>query len=208
MSRKKRKVNYRSIEVTEDLWCSFTAPDIDLYEKFWRWVTGRHWQLYTAGCCRRVEHLVKDERSLRISQALEEHANGMLTTEILYLAVLDARQASSEAYVAGASATDLEYTLCQTAATAARAAEVVYFDATSDNAWATPYPKQDFPRIRARIAASVTHSGIEAAIAAARHAAGPDKNRREIWRDIGNREGQFHCDRLREIVGNPFQKVG
>ena len=207
MSRKKRKTNYRSIELTESLWLSFNNPDVDLYEKFWPWVSASQWQLYTAGCCRRIERLMGDERSRRIGHALEEHAAGKLTTELLYLAVLEARQAYSEVYVAGANATDSENTACQAARTAVRAAEVVYFDAPSDAAWKTPHSKQDFPRVRARIAASATYSAVEAAIAAARDAAGPEQNRREIWRDVGKRERQLHCDRLREIVGNPFRKA-
>lgn len=204
MSRKNKKTNYRTIKVTEELWLSFDDPDVDLFEKFWPWINSIQWQLYAAGCCRQIENLMRDERSRNVIFALEQHANQRLTTEQLRAVSESAHAAADEVYVIGVEATDNQFADYQAAATAARACEVVYFPYVAESSVNTKHEEQSFPRIRARIAASVTYSAVEAAIAAARHAADPSESRRTIWNEVGARERLAHCDRLRDIVGNPF----
>ena len=177
MSRKKRKTNYRTVELTEELWRSFDEPDIDLFEKFSPWIDSRQWQLYAVGCCRQIENLMRDERSRNVISALERHANQQLTTDQLRTVSEAAHAAADEVYVIGIEATDSQFADYQVARTAACACKVVYFEQVAESSLYTQHAEKDFPRVRARIAAAATYAAVEAAIAAARHAADPSESR-------------------------------
>ena len=54
------------------LWCCRTAPEYD-----------KEWRLFSVWCARKVEHLMNDERSIRVLDVAEAYAHGTATDEEL-----------------------------------------------------------------------------------------------------------------------------
>lgn len=79
-------------------------------------------RLFAVWCCRQVQHLMKDPRSIAAVDAAEQFANGLITTEQLKAARQDAYAAATYAtYTADAANAYAAYAAATTAATAATA---------------------------------------------------------------------------------------
>jgi hypothetical protein len=61
--------------LNDALWCCRSAPEYD-----------REWRLYAIWCARRVQHLMKDERSIHALDVAERYANGAASDEELIAA--------------------------------------------------------------------------------------------------------------------------
>jgi hypothetical protein len=94
------------------LWCARAEPQ-----------NRRQWRLFAVWCARRVQHLMKDQRSIDALDVAERHAGGRATNKDLVAAAaaaFDALEAAT-AY-AYAFSVDPSAAFAATAATAARAA--------------------------------------------------------------------------------------
>ena len=83
----------KSNGLDDALWCCRAEPQ---YAKEWR--------LFAVWCARQVQHLMKDERSIKVIDVAERYANGQATEEELYVAGEGARDAAMVAAWAAALA--------------------------------------------------------------------------------------------------------
>ena len=70
----------------DTFWCLRTVPEHD-----------REWRLFAVWCARKVQHLMKDERSIAALDVAERFANGQATVEELEVAEAAARDARAAA---------------------------------------------------------------------------------------------------------------
>ncbi len=100
-------------------------------------------RLFAVWCCRQVQHLMKDPRSIAAVDAAEQFANGLISKERLaekrqqavdvYAA---AAAAAVDAYAAAANVANVAYAAAANVAYAAAAAVDVYAAAAAANAYA------------------------------------------------------------------------
>nr|MBP6777298.1 hypothetical protein [Piscinibacter sp.] len=115
------------------LWCLRTMPQHD-----------KHWRLFAVWCARRVQHLMKDQRSIAALDVAERHAHGMASDSELdaaWAAARDAawaaaRDAAMDAARAAARAAARDAAMDAAWAAARDAARDAAMDAARDAAWA------------------------------------------------------------------------
>lgn len=69
--------------VDDCLWCLRSVPEYD-----------KEWRLFTVWCARKVQHLMKDARSINALDVAERFANGLATAEELTAAIAAASAAA------------------------------------------------------------------------------------------------------------------
>lgn len=79
----------------EEMLITWTACDTspgDTLANFRRMRTDRKWRLFAVACCRRIEHLLPDERSRKSIELAEKHADGAIADSVLIQARQDAEK--------------------------------------------------------------------------------------------------------------------
>ena len=64
-------------------WTACDTDPRDLLANFRCMRTDRKWRLFAVACCRRIEHLLPDERSRRSIEFAEKHADGAIADSVL-----------------------------------------------------------------------------------------------------------------------------
>jgi hypothetical protein len=181
--------------MTESDWLNCT--DVDrMLEFLGSRARPRKLRLFLAACCRRVWHLLPDERSRRAIEVAERYADGAATYMELTDAERDAADAAAEAR------------------SSARAARVTYYDYLEDEAENSDDPGDPggVGGYQAYEASLVAEAASSAALAAA-HVCASDLGPGTVLAALrpirsaqeGERAG--HSRLLREVFGNPFRPV-
>ena len=118
-------------------------PNIPALDKIWAFtregiVDDKTLRLFAVGCARRVQHLMKDQRSLDALGVAERYANGEATEDELAVARAAAWYAAFEMAYTGANFAAKE---AATAVASRAASQVAYLSATAAD-WETEYQAQ------------------------------------------------------------------
>jgi hypothetical protein len=175
--------------MTEQEWLECTNPDNMLYY-LQRSVSARKYRLFAVACCRRVWHLIADERSRRLVETVERHIEKQASED-------EWKEASAGAHQAwlGSSAKFAPslYGLPHEPLTPEQAAAIHALHSTTSAGRELGY--EAFRK-------QPGHEGRGVAHAVARETA------RAVQEDYGGSpERPRQCDILRDIVGNAFRRT-
>jgi hypothetical protein len=168
--------------MTESEWLASTDPQAMLaFLRDSGKLSERQARLFAVACCRRIWHLLEDERSRRGVEVLESYAEGAAGTEELAVAALRAREVEGE------------YEAIDNLYAAGAAANAVNAD---------PDTGEEGPN-------DSTSNAMDAAFAASwavGHALHPEEAN-DAWLAITKAEQAEQCRLLRCIIGNPFRAM-
>ncbi len=169
-------------QLTEADWLTCTDPDV-LLRSLRRLLDDRKLRLLAAACCRRVWHLMTDERSRRMVEVFERHTEGRATDEEWARAGAAARAAWQE--TSNPSGPEDEDPAAAAAHAALRAT-------TTAAAQLGPGVLQAMPKVWASAVASNVLRETAQAVAPY-HTTSPERGPQ--------------CGLIRDIFGNPFRPI-
>ena len=190
--------------MTESEWLACTDPE-PMLEFLRGKASDRRLRLFACACCRRIWHLLADERSRMAVEIAEQYADGLSTYEQLTDASYDAEVATDSSYFAVLNAAEAEAEASDWPPESwVDGAEECASDAAATPRAAASAAVLDCPDLH-EVAGHATRSVA--------HAASPLRFTEDCRPDFGQREAAeeaeqaAQADLLRDIFGNPFRPV-